>query len=177
MVAFPCKICAPVTGITLSTRVGRLSETHSDTCIPLMQVHDGKEGDGTVRRKSPLRSIVEHCSLKTVARRSRWRRSCWGRRKVCGKVSCETTMNQKAEKEGNSLCSTLQVRSQGVPREYPDEWLELRWIRPGQTSLIPLLAKGGGGKPFVQGWTHTHTPFPRNTQPTTKRDPSNTRNM
>ena len=24
---------APVTGITLSTRVGRLSETHSDTCI------------------------------------------------------------------------------------------------------------------------------------------------
>ena len=27
MVAFPCKIGAPVTGITLSTRVGRLSET------------------------------------------------------------------------------------------------------------------------------------------------------
>ena len=28
MVAFPCKIGAPVTGITLSTRVGRLSRTH-----------------------------------------------------------------------------------------------------------------------------------------------------
>ena len=27
------KNSAPVTGITLSTRVGRLSETHSDTCI------------------------------------------------------------------------------------------------------------------------------------------------
>ena len=29
---------APVTGITLSTRVGRLSETHSDTCIQLTQL-------------------------------------------------------------------------------------------------------------------------------------------
>ena len=28
MVAFPCKVGAPVTGITLSTRVGRLSGTH-----------------------------------------------------------------------------------------------------------------------------------------------------
>ena len=49
---------APVTGITLSTRVGRLSETHSDTCIQLTQFPDGKEGEGTARWQSPLTSIV-----------------------------------------------------------------------------------------------------------------------
>ena len=42
---------APVTGITLSTRVGRLSETHSDTCIQLINSSDGKDGGGTVWRK------------------------------------------------------------------------------------------------------------------------------
>ena len=46
---------APVTGITLSTRVGRLSETHSDTCIQLTQFPDGKEGDGTARWKGQLK--------------------------------------------------------------------------------------------------------------------------
>ena len=49
------KNCAPVTGITLSTRVGRLSETHSDTCIQLTQFPDGKEGDGTARWKGQLK--------------------------------------------------------------------------------------------------------------------------
>ena len=38
MVAFPCKIGAPVTGITLSTRVGRLSRTHFDTGFPLNSI-------------------------------------------------------------------------------------------------------------------------------------------
>ena len=44
------------------------------------------------------------------------------------------------QRQGGPLESVRwkQVRSQGVPREYPDEWLELRWIRPSQTSLIPL---------------------------------------
>ena len=43
VVAFPCKIGAPVTGITLSTRVGRLSETHSDTGFQLTQVTLGRK--------------------------------------------------------------------------------------------------------------------------------------
>ena len=35
---------APVTGITLSTRVGRLSETHSDTGFQLTQFLQKKNG-------------------------------------------------------------------------------------------------------------------------------------
>ena len=49
------KNSAPMTGITLSTRVGRLSETHSDTCIQLTQLPDVKEGDGTARWKGQLK--------------------------------------------------------------------------------------------------------------------------
>ena len=62
-----------------------------------------------------------------------------------------------------SMCSK-QVRSQGVPREYPDEWLELRWIRASQTSPIPLHVKVRGKSvkevavenPWSRGG-HTHT--------------------
>ena len=36
------------------------TETHSDTCSPLTQFHDGKEGDGTERCMGPQQSIVEH---------------------------------------------------------------------------------------------------------------------
>ena len=42
------KNSAPVMGITLSTRVGRLSETHSDTCIQLTQFPEERNGS-TVR--------------------------------------------------------------------------------------------------------------------------------
>ena len=41
------KNSAPVTGITLSTRVGRLSETHSDIGFQRLCCHVEKEGDGT----------------------------------------------------------------------------------------------------------------------------------
>ena len=60
-------------------------------------------------------------------------------------------------------CSTYQeqVRDRGVPQSYPDEWLELRWIRPGQTSLTPLQCRRGE-KRKRKGFTsirmlHTHT--------------------
>ena len=39
---FLCKNGAPVTGITLSTRVGRLSETHSDIGFQWLSYHVGK---------------------------------------------------------------------------------------------------------------------------------------
>ena len=64
------------------------------------------------------------------------------------------------QRQGGPLESVRwkQVRSQGVPREYPDEWLELRWIRPSQTSLIPLLVEKWWWKTLCPGWdTHTHT--------------------
>ena len=66
------------------------------------------------------------------------------------------------QRQGGPLESVRwkQVRSQGVPREYPDEWLELRWIRPSQTSLIPLLVEKWWWKTLCPGWdTHTHTHF------------------
>ena len=78
---------------------------------------------------------------------------------------CE--MFQKLEQQQNknvSGCSTYQeqVRDRGVPQSYPDEWLELRWIRPGQTSLIPLQCRRRE-KRKRRGFTsiqmlHTHTP-------------------
>ena len=49
-------------------------------------------------------------------------------------------------------------RRPGVPQSYPDEWLELRWIRPGQASLILLL--GDTNYPLILHVTsslHTHT--------------------
>ena len=49
------------------------------------------------------------------------------------------TVRRLTETEVNSSTYQEQVRDRGVPQSYPDEWLELRWIRPGQTSLIPLL--------------------------------------
>ena len=49
---------APVTGITLSTRVGRLSETHSDTCIQLTQFPDGKKGEEPQGAKVSENSMV-----------------------------------------------------------------------------------------------------------------------
>ena len=51
------------------------------------------------------------------------------------------TVRRLTETEVNSSTYQEQVRDRGVPQSYPDEWLELRWIRPGQTSLIPLQCR------------------------------------
>ena len=51
------------------------------------------------------------------------------------------------------------VRVAGTSKERP---LSISWSEPGASlaharnrPVSPLLAKGGGRKPFVQGWTHT----------------------
>ena len=67
VVAFPCKIGAPVTGITLSTRVGRLSETHSDIgfqlhSVPKLRRKVRERKGGRVRGKV-LFNIVHQCTL------------------------------------------------------------------------------------------------------------------
>ena len=51
------------------------------------------------------------------------------------------TVRRLTETEVNSSTYQEQVRDRGVPQSYPDEWLELRWVRPGQTSLIPLQCR------------------------------------
>ena len=71
------------------------------------------------------------------------------------------TVRRLTETEVNSSTYQEQVRDRGVPQSYPDEWLELRWIRPGQTSLIPLQCRREKRK--RRGFTsiqmlHTHTP-------------------
>ena len=70
------------------------------------------------------------------------------------------TVRRLTETEVNSSTYQEQVRDRGVPQSYPDEWLELRWIRPGQTSLIPLQCRREKRK--RRGFTsiqmlHTHT--------------------
>ena len=51
------------------------------------------------------------------------------------------TVRRLTETEVNSSTYQEQVRDRGVPQSYPDERLELRWIRPRQTSLIPLQCR------------------------------------
>ena len=73
------------------------------------------------------------------------------------------TARRLTETEVNSSTYQEQVRDRGVPQSYPDEWLELRWIRPGQTSLIPLQCRRRE-KRKRRGFTsiqmlHTHTPL------------------
>ena len=88
VVAFPCKIGAPVTGITLSTRVGRLSRTHFDTGFPLnsispmgrkvMELHGGESerlvGVSTSCWSSLLNDRSARLSCKTNAAKGRF----WG---------------------------------------------------------------------------------------------------
>ena len=73
------------------------------------------------------------------------------------------TVRRLTETEVNSSTYQEQVRDRGVPQSYPDEWLELRWIRPGQTSLIPLQCrrrekrKRRGFTSIQMLHAHTHT--------------------
>ena len=75
------------------------------------------------------------------------------------------TARRLTETEVNSSTYQEQVRDRGVPQSYPDEWLELRWIRPGQTSLIPLQCrrrekrKRRGFTSIQMLHAHTHTPL------------------
>ena len=72
-----------------------------------------------------------------------------------------STVWRLTETEVNSSTYQEQVRDRGVPQSYPDEWLELRWIRPGQTSLIPLQCKGEKkekGEVLHLFRCYTHTP-------------------
>ena len=69
---------APVTGITLSTRVGRLSETHSDTGFQLTQFSPEKEWlNGKV--KSPCKLKVFSTKCLRASADSRQQRTSGGR--------------------------------------------------------------------------------------------------
>ena len=70
------------------------------------------------------------------------------------------TVRRLTETEVNSSTYQEQVRDRGVPQSYPDEWLELRWIRPGQTSLIPLQCRRREKKEKGEV-LHTHGSVPR----------------
>ena len=153
VVAFPCKIGAPVTGITLSTRVGRLSETHSDTGFPLTQFlrWEGRRGNGKVAK-----SAEKYC-LTQVSRQAQVEAAVSSCSAVgnlfVGKVSCGTTMNQTKRLDMFKSCS----RYAGLigPCFSLSPTASLRVV--GRECHTPLLVRKSVGKPFVQGWTHTHT--------------------
>ena len=154
VVAFPCKIGAPVTGITLSTRVGRLSETHSDTGFQLTQLlrWEGRRGNGKVAK-----SAEKYC-LTQVSRQAQVEAafsSCSAVGNLfVGKVSCGTTMNQT--KGLDSLFKSCSRYTGMISPCFP--FLSTASLRVvGQEGHTPLPDWSGRRKPFVQGWTHTHT--------------------
>ena len=106
MVAFPCKIGAPVTGITLSTRVGRLSETHSDTGFQLTQVTLGRK----VREQKGawVRALERFNIVVTKAAASKPAAQLLGTNRFVGSIM-QTTMNQKMENWSDSLWRNEQV--------------------------------------------------------------------
>ena len=69
--------------------------THSDTCNPLTQFHDGKEGDGTERCISQQNSMVEKCFRKRSSESGVQQLQC-GRKMVCGRYH-EPPWKQKGE--------------------------------------------------------------------------------
>ena len=151
VVAFPCKIGAPVTGITLSTRVGRLSGTHSDTGFQLNSISPmGRKvkelhGEESERLVGVLTNCWSVCKTKRL------------RERVWGEVSCKDHENkrERLERLGQKLKTGAGTQI-GVPicfTEYPQlsSLAAELW-----TPCCPLPDWSGRRKPFVQGWTHTH---------------------
>ena len=84
MVAFPCKNGAPVKGITLSTRVGRLSRTHFELGLSVNAISQGKEWlNGKVESQRNCR-----CFNKKVFIRDCGKRTAAKRLQVCGGKTC-----------------------------------------------------------------------------------------
>ena len=103
---------APVTGITPSTQVGRLSGSHSDIGFRLTQFPGEKEWhNGKV--KSPINwrclniGVSVICSDATAARERR--KAAKGR---FGGGITQTTMKQNVEKWSHSLWKTQQVHTE-----------------------------------------------------------------
>ena len=97
MVAFPCKNGAPVKGITLSTRVGRLRRTHFELGFSVNAIvsmgRKAMERKGAwVSQKVLLNNVFESAQVETAVSSC----SAVGNLFV-GKVSCGITMNQIVE--------------------------------------------------------------------------------
>ena len=165
VVAFPCKIGAPVTGITLSTRVGRLSGTHSDTGFQLnsispmgrkvMELHGG-ESERLVGVSTNCWSVCRKAigceTTRLSCKTTRLQERVWG------EVSCKDHENkrERLERLGQKLKTGAGTQI-GVPicfTEYPQlsSLAAELW-----TPCCPLPMRKSVGRPFVQGWTHTHT--------------------
>ena len=84
MVAFPCKIGAPVTGITLSTRVGRLSGTHFELGFSVNAIATlGRKAIEQHGEKSDNLEVFEH-------RLFRLTRLHIGGGELTAQISCKT---------------------------------------------------------------------------------------
>ena len=115
MVAFPCRNGAPVKGITLSTRVGRLSRTHFELGFSVNAIvsmgRKAMERKGAwISQKVLLNNVFESAQVEAAVSSC----SAVGNLFV-GKVSCGTTMNQIVEKWGDSLWKNSAGTQCGVP--------------------------------------------------------------
>ena len=87
MVAFPCRIGAPVTGITLSTRVGRLSRTHFELGLSVNAIATlGRKAIEQHGAKSDNLEMFEHRLFHLTSISGRLQRTNSGK-PVCGRVS------------------------------------------------------------------------------------------
>ena len=108
MVAFPCKNSAPVKGITLSTRVGRLSRTHFELGFSVnASITLGRK----VREQKGawVRALERFNIVVTKAAASKPAAQLLGTNRFVGSIM-QTTMNQKMENWSNSLWRNEQVR-------------------------------------------------------------------
>ena len=161
VVAFPCKIGAPVTGITLSTRVGRLSGTHSDTGFQLnsispmgrkvMELHGG-ESERLVGVSTSCWSVCRTIDRRGSAARQR------GCKKRFGGRYHARTMKTNQKKIGVTACN------QGRYTDWRPNLLHgmSTAVFVGSRtvdSLLPPACEEKCWKTLCPGVdTHTHTP-------------------
>ena len=173
VVAFPCKNGAPVTGITLSTRVGRLSETHSDTCIQLTQLPRWEERRRTARWKSQrncmLNIVQSGCKMinrwlsKTVwlekVSESAQVKAAFSSCNAEGKWFVGSIMNHHGNKKGDwTACAKVVAGTHQ----------SVLWCFPSRCpALLDQVSSEMPGPPACEKWwwktlcpgvdTHTHT--------------------
>ena len=147
------------------------THTHFDTGFPLkLNFSAGKEGEGTERCMSQQNCTVEQCFDRCAVASLCTSQLCEKVGKFVGSI-----MNYHGNKKRiGTACSTVVCRYVGQrPGRYPQDTAEsfVKWSSAGLlhspayirwlSKVVEKHGKSGGGRPFVQGWTHTQSRFRR----------------
>ena len=161
MVAFPCKNGAPVTGITLSARVGRLSRTHFELGFSVNAIVSmGKRRwNGKVERSAE--SVLFNTGFTTSANGGGGQQLLCSGKPVCG----ESIMWNHHETNQRSRQRVQQFRTGRYTMRRPallhHELTASSLGNVCQSCIAPLPVEKWWGKTLCPGWdTHTHTCLP-----------------